>query len=327
MLPPDIVAKLHECANTDFIAARDVWFSRQSWFSWAVIIGLLLEAPELGYEMRALVRKIKRFKYSILIRPNRVEIAKVLAFIGWIFIVGGLFGELRAASKIEDLSAHIQECNEAKVAEATEHAGDAATSARTAHDEADTVGKEADALSVKLQQELVLLDAVSPRSLLLQLSKSSISRTLAVFSGQKFAMETCGVQNPARDPEESDTWFLLWDILLNGAKWKMPENVLVRSWKNCTPVPGLLVFFNDHASTRTKQAAKSLCDEIVRVLPPQRFWPQPCASGSPQITSPIDEEYPWRLVEKDPELIVVLVSPRETTPKIKQSVNGPRVKR
>jgi hypothetical protein len=138
MLPPDLVAKLNECAKTNFIGARDVWFSRQSIFSWAVILGLVLEGPELIYDMLSIVRSnIRCFRYSIILLENRVELAKVAAFVGWIFIIVGLFGELRAGSKIADLSASIQGCSDAKVTEATLDAGGAATSAKTARDEAD----------------------------------------------------------------------------------------------------------------------------------------------------------------------------------------------
>ena len=92
-MPPDLVAKLNECAKTNFIGVRDVWFSRQSIFSGAVILGLVLEGPELIYDMLSLVRSnIRRFRYSIILLENRVELAKVAAFAGWIFIIVGLLG-------------------------------------------------------------------------------------------------------------------------------------------------------------------------------------------------------------------------------------------
>jgi hypothetical protein len=147
MLPLDIVAKLHECTNTDFIGTRDLWFSRLSLSSKAVIAGLILEGPELAYEMRTLARKIKRFRYSIVIPENRVEIAKTFAFVGWVFIVVGLWGELKAGAKIEDLSAHIQGCNEARLAEVTENAGTAKNSAKES-EAASTKAKEDSAKAV-----------------------------------------------------------------------------------------------------------------------------------------------------------------------------------
>jgi hypothetical protein len=145
MLPPDLVAKLNECAKTNFIGARDTWFFRQSLFSWVVIVGLVLEGPELIHEMLSIARaNIRRFKSSITLLENHVELAKVAAFVGWIFIIVGLVGELKAGSKIADLSASSQGCSDAKVTKATLEAGDAAASAKTAHEEADAVKGIAD---------------------------------------------------------------------------------------------------------------------------------------------------------------------------------------
>jgi hypothetical protein len=141
MLPPDLVAKLNECAKTNFIGARDVSLFWQSMSSWAVIVGLVLEGPELIYDMLSILRtNIQRFRYSIILRENRVELAKVAAFVGWIFIIIGLFGELRYGSKIADSNASIQGCGDAKVREATLEAGDAKDSALKAQESADAAG-------------------------------------------------------------------------------------------------------------------------------------------------------------------------------------------
>ena len=76
--------------------------------------------------MLSIVRsRIQRFRYRIVLIENRLELAKALAFVGWIFIVGGLFGELRASSRIADLSASIQECSDVRLQEARETAGGA----------------------------------------------------------------------------------------------------------------------------------------------------------------------------------------------------------
>jgi hypothetical protein len=80
--------------------------------------------------------RIQRFKYRIVLLDRHVELARAIAFVGWIFIIGGLLGELKAGSKIAALSANIQECSDAKVTAATIEAGDASTSAKTAHEEA-----------------------------------------------------------------------------------------------------------------------------------------------------------------------------------------------
>lgn len=148
MLPPELTTKLNECSNTNFVGIRDHWFFLQSIFSWAVIAGLVLEGPELWYEMLSIVRsRIKRFRYRIVLIESRLELAKIAAFVGWIFIVGGLFGELRASSKIVDFSARIQECSDAKVREVTIEAGDAQKSAERAEASAEAIDKYVDEIA------------------------------------------------------------------------------------------------------------------------------------------------------------------------------------
>ncbi len=53
------------------------------------------------------------------------------AFIGWIFIIVGLFGELDAATRIKDLSTSIQECSDIKVAVAFSQASEASEKAES----------------------------------------------------------------------------------------------------------------------------------------------------------------------------------------------------
>jgi hypothetical protein len=106
-----------------------------------VALGLVFEAPELAYELKAIARDNipcfwRRTKATL---PHREHVAKVIAFVGRILIVAGVAGERVAEVKVNDLDVRIQECSDAKVTKATLEAGDAATSARTAHDEADAV--------------------------------------------------------------------------------------------------------------------------------------------------------------------------------------------
>src|ERR1700723_284306 len=124
MLPPDIVAKLHECATQNFIAARDSWFVWLSRSTKCVVIGLTLELPDLAYETIGFARtRIDRLRYRVVLLEERLERAKLIAFVGWFLIVAGVAGEWYAGTKIDDLSARIQGCNDAKLAEVTEEAG------------------------------------------------------------------------------------------------------------------------------------------------------------------------------------------------------------
>jgi len=198
MLPPEIIAKLNECANTDFVGQRDLWLSRQWWSSAAVIAGLALEGLELWYEMLSIARsKILRFRYRIILLESRIELAKVLAFVGWIFIIGGLFGELRAGSRIKYLSSEIEECSDVKVRKATLEAGDAATSAKSAQDSADeaqrklgVVTNEANTLSLRLKamsEELLRVSKKVGDRHLSPSQQSAVAATLRQFAAKKLS--------------------------------------------------------------------------------------------------------------------------------------------
>jgi hypothetical protein len=140
MLPVDLVDKLAQCAANDFVTPRDNSFHWLSRFTTMVVVGLALELPELGYELRTIAREcIPYFKYRIITRRGFEHAAKVIAFVGWMLIVGGVAGERVEEVNVKDSDARIQECSDAKVQAATLEAGDAAKSAKTAHDEADAV--------------------------------------------------------------------------------------------------------------------------------------------------------------------------------------------
>src|SRR5277367_1108494 len=94
IVPPDIIAKLNECAKTDLLGMRDSWFTFLKWSTTAVVWGLILELPELGYELADIARqRIQRLKYRIVLYEENLKSFKVIAFIGWLLIVGGVGGE------------------------------------------------------------------------------------------------------------------------------------------------------------------------------------------------------------------------------------------
>lgn len=146
MLPPDLVAKLNQCAGNDFVGPRDSWFNWLARFTTMVAVGLVLELPELVYELKLITREwIPYFRYRIRTpRERRLQTAKVVAFIGWILIVAGVVGERYAEVRVKDFDASIQGCSDAKVREATIEAGDAQTSAKGAADAAKRAKQEAD---------------------------------------------------------------------------------------------------------------------------------------------------------------------------------------
>lgn len=154
MLPSDIVAKLHECATHNFIAERDGWFVWLSRSTKCVVFGLVLELPELVYETVDFARnRIDRLRYRIALLEDRLEKAKLIAFFGWFLIVAGVAGEWYAGTKIDDLSARIQSCNEARLAEVAEQSGDANARASAAYERASQNEKETAETLKQAQQE------------------------------------------------------------------------------------------------------------------------------------------------------------------------------
>ena len=125
-LPNDVIAKLAECAHANFESGRDLWFGRATLSTVAVAVGLVFELPELLYELKSIAREsIPSLKYRVVLLENRVHLAKVIAFVGWILIVGGVVGEGYTGSRVNDLDASIQGCSAARLTEVTAEAGEA----------------------------------------------------------------------------------------------------------------------------------------------------------------------------------------------------------
>jgi hypothetical protein len=281
MLPPDLVAKLNECANTNFAVTRDLWVFRQSIASWFVIGGLVLEGPELLYEIASIVQnRVPRFRRGIVL-ADRIDFAKIAAFVGWIFIIVGLLGELKASSRIVDLSASIQECSDAKVREATLEAGEAKLSAEGAAKAAEeakasaaVVGQQADILKDEVRRLIFL----GPRDLLL-LESTKPFDALKKFPAQQFRFSVCKGDIPTGgtgDVLETEVGKTLRAILaqLRRAGWK---SVSADPLFSHTPAP--LPYFNktcgsalvvvdisEHPTRRTKEAAIVLQSVLNHVL-------------------------------------------------------------
>jgi hypothetical protein len=288
MLPPDLVAKLNECAKTNFIGERDVWFFWQSIFSWFVILGLVLEGPELLFEMFSIVRsRIQRFRDSIVLIEKHLELAKALAFVGWIFIIGGLFGELRASSRIADLSASIQECSDAKVKEATLEAGDAADSAKTARAEADAAKKSSD-------KALAISDTANERA-----GNALANSSAAVGLSGKAQTKADNVANQADD--------LLKKYVEAENKVEQERNVRIELEKSLMPRRLFQIGYADRTSNLDVLKPLAGTEFIVESIPD--FEARRAASGIVSILewanlkvvhTGITEDFVWDGVTVDP---------------------------
>jgi len=270
MLPSDIVTKLNECAKTDFAGMRDGWFRIVSWATALVAFGLVLEAPELVHDLVPIGRKIiaRLKKLSIEFPKHEApDWVKVVAFVGWIFIVGGVVGEEFAGIKVQNLDANIQECSDAKVQAATLEAGDAAASAKTAHTEADAIKKEADELTTRLDaasRQLANVEqdtlAEGPRWRLLKNGEDVFVKALKPFAGQRATVVICGNVDVERSGLEQ-----LIINLFREAKWDSPGYV---RWPQCPNMlsGGIDIYFvaaiddsAEWASLPAQQWAKAEC--------------------------------------------------------------------
>lgn len=160
LLAQDLLAKLNECATTNFVGNRDWWFHLASRFTLAVLFGIGLELPELIHDFIPMWQEIKRkFKKFPRYFPqhNTPHWIKVVGLIGWGFVIVGIAGEFGAGLKVKNLDANIQECSDAKVREATIEAGDAAKSAQIAQSAADEAEQRTNAVSRKADNLLAEL--------------------------------------------------------------------------------------------------------------------------------------------------------------------------
>jgi hypothetical protein len=266
MLPPDLVAKLAQCATHDFVGPRDLWFGRLARFTTAVFVGLVFELPELWYELKLIAREwIPYFRYRILTPPERnIQAAKVLAFVGWILIVVGVGGERYSEVKVKDLDASIQECGEAKLRAATLEAGDAATSAEQAKFDANAARGEADAAKDSAREAKALLGELrrqiliqGPRARALEAGKEVVIKAVKPFLGQKITLVKCG-----RMPViEADNFEGKLRALLGEKEVGWDSNGDA-TWDACTgrlaPVPFNTIVVSSDAEKPVKDAAVAL---------------------------------------------------------------------
>lgn len=202
--------------------------------------------------------------------------------IGGLLIVGGVAGELYAeffAARAENSLRQLADDNLARI---VKEAGDAKTSAKLAHDEANAVAQEADSISGRLSVASVQLDQLEretlPRWRLLERGKRQFIEALEPFAGQKVGVIICGQDDSKRWPFEQ--------ILINlfrDAKWQ-PD---LKPWPGCptsltggnemyfvstsrAPVREVVPYdsrntLNLAHETGVAPAAKALCDALNKL--------------------------------------------------------------
>jgi hypothetical protein len=268
--------------------------------------------------------------------PNWV---KVLGRIGLIAVVVGVVGESWYGGKLEDAHNAIHARDMALLTAAQQNASDAATSARTAHEEADTVKKEAATIEERLGKASTELTALEeeillqgPRWGLLKRGEKTFVEALKPFAGQKATVMTCGQGETERYRFEQ----VLLD-LLRKAGWRTDY----QRWNGC-PVMltgGNLIYFVSAADTvkqwvmpypcgapcpaanedKVARAGRAFCDILRKLAIGTHAWMEtpPLSASDEQAFSRAREFFwdgipdsPAELALREPTTIFILVGPR-----------------
>ncbi len=152
---PDTLKGIDDLIRIDFEAFRTIWFARLLAATFLVVVGLAMEGPELWHEIHSIIRHWnfkRRFDFSIP-EEHPPEWAKLLAFVGWIFIVAGVGGEFVADSFVSKADGYVQKFDEILLTEAQRGTAFARERASAAYERASENEKETAATLKQAEQE------------------------------------------------------------------------------------------------------------------------------------------------------------------------------
>jgi hypothetical protein len=135
---------------------RDIWFGWLIRSTQIVVIGLVLEGPELVHELLAIIRH--RFR-AALPEVHTPDWVKLVAFIGWILIVAGVAGEWVTSVLVSQADANLQTFNNVLLAETNRAAGNAKASAEIADWAASRARDQSDKATASASNALALADS------------------------------------------------------------------------------------------------------------------------------------------------------------------------
>src|ERR1700691_3642734 len=128
----------------DLKQIRDCWFYLLLACTGIVVVGVVLEDEEHWFP----AGKSRMDMARGIAMPSRWhKWKKRTALLGWVLLILGVGGELLFEAAVSNADGMLQDFNDTLLAITTEQASDAATSAKTAHGEADAVKKETDELT------------------------------------------------------------------------------------------------------------------------------------------------------------------------------------
>lgn len=125
---PAIVHALDEAIRADLQNLRDWYFFWLIISAVAVAIGVILEGPEIGYE----VDKVRRRCLGQKARHHNPDWVTLIALLGWLLVVSGVAGEVIAERLVSRADATLQAFNDILLSDAIKKAGDAKNSAEGA---------------------------------------------------------------------------------------------------------------------------------------------------------------------------------------------------
>jgi len=159
-IDPTLLAQLDERIRTDLESVRDCFFNLLLWATGIVLVGVLLEGPEIVHELYSRVFiSPGSSAFSATVHPTvRIEgggIRNVLSFLGWFILIIGLCGEGAFEGLVNKADGMLQTSNNILVSSAE-------TQAAGAQEEAGAATERAASADLKAAE---LLNEIQPRTL------------------------------------------------------------------------------------------------------------------------------------------------------------------
>jgi hypothetical protein len=279
---------MDESALRTLIASNEASRSALHWWlefwTWWVVAGLPLDVGFVVWEYR---EDLHDFRRGIVHPPERPRILLfALGFLGAALVAVGVTGELSVEVKIERVETRIRKANDDLSTLLSKEAGDAATSAKKAHDEADAVTKEVAIIEERLRKASTQLARLDQRKDLLIKATPKLKRKLSPFAGQWAEIWLCsaGPEGGYEDDEIRDTVWTLNHILEKDARWnatvvagrgmallslppECAQHFAVSPFAPHIFGAGIRVLVSSKASRSTKNAANALGAALIAVLP------------------------------------------------------------
>jgi hypothetical protein len=152
---PDTLKGIDDLIRAGFEAYRGSCFNWLLAATGLVVVGLVLEGPELWHDITSIVRRWhfkRRFHFS-LPEEHSPDWVKLLAFVGWLLIVIGVAGEYVADSFVSKADGYVQTFDEILLTETQRGTALARERASAAYERASENEKETADTLKQAQQE------------------------------------------------------------------------------------------------------------------------------------------------------------------------------